>query len=606
MKKKYLLFLLFVLLFPSFVFAKTGEDLIYYVNQFENRYEAPSMMTEMINILGDLDLIEFDDETYRIYDKRNNKYMCTYDRNKHMLVTEEGIENSEDEFIFDVEEYCNNNDDETCEYFLDLFDRIIYDFSTKDFEPTDTIVVEFRHFYDLYFKSSELSYLLYEYVIHEGNDILDAESSKNACHWKQIYLKSKSGKHLMTLRETGIEEKGFILQDDVSELDNITLPISDELKEMYESYLGFPLPENYKYIKIVFVKESPNDIFIKSMKEKETSKNGSMLSKTSRFNSTINTNVSLLKEGDYVTYEVVLHNKSNNDLNIDLSNIVGEYIDYIVEYPNGKKIKANGEQTIYLKVLLKKDPEDAMIIDGSFIDSSNAKMLFSKTLENPKTYRNILIVLLLIVLLAVTLKSKKNKLALSVLAITVSLIGFMIPVKADDTSFININSKVNISNNLTYKGTDIESQKYLNRIYDEALSEIYNIKNFPDSKICDNSNRIFAHFDAEQIDTDKYKLTLKNFPSKESSLDVVLNISKGIDQATNRNKFVIEECRGNDDLYTKDFLEEYAYNRKRLTDSTKINEYINDLVCPEFSRRYLESPNSYDEIQLFLEQITTG
>lgn len=410
----------------------------------------------------------------------------------------------------------------------------------------------------------------------------------------------------MTLRETGIEEKGFILQDDVSELDNITLPISDELKEMYESYLGFPLPENYKYIKIVFVKESPNDIFIKSMKEKETSKNGSMLSKTSRFNSTINTNVSLLKEGDYVTYEVVLHNKSNNDLNIDLSNIVGEYTDYIVEYPNGKKIKANGEQTIYLKVLLKKDPEDAMIIDGSFIDSSNAKMLFSKTLENPKTYRNILIVLLLIVLLAVTLKSKKNKLALSVLAITVSLIGFMIPVKADDTSFININSKVNISNNLTYKGTDIESQKYLNRIYDEALSEIYNIKNFPDSKICDNSNRIFAHFDAEQIDTDKYKLTLKNFPSKESSLDVVLNISKGIDQATNRNKFVIEECRGNDDLYTKDFLEEYAYNRKRLTDSTKINEYINDLVCPEFSRRYLESPNSYDEIQLFLEQITTG
>ena len=249
----------------------------------------------------------------------------------------------------------------------------------------------------------------------------------------------------MTLRETGIEEKDFILQDDVSELDNITLPISDELKEMYESYLGFPLPENYKYIKIVFVKESPNDIFIKSMKEKETSKNGSMLSKTSRFNSTINTNVSLLKEGDYVTYEVVLHNKSNNDLNIDLSNIVGEYIDYIVEYPNGKKIKANGEQTIYLKVLLKKDPEDAMIIDGSFIDSSNAKMLFSKTLENPKTYRNILIVLLLIVLLAVTLKSKKNKLALSVLAITVSLIGFMIPVKADDTSFININSKVNIS-----------------------------------------------------------------------------------------------------------------------------------------------------------------
>ena len=217
------------------------------------------------------------------------------------------------------------------------------------------------------------------------------------------------------------------LGDDLSLKDNIYVDIDDKIRDYFSNSIGYDLPANYKNIKLILVKDDYDDVRITSFKLLEQHGGAYIINPLSFSPITLNSDISFLKDGDYVKTEIIVSNPTNEEYLFDEVN--NEYVSYTFEYDNEQKnIRPNGDTKVYLTIKYNNEsgivPDEVynngikndigiMGVENEIIEGDDA----INKVENPNTSSISLITLSIIIIvfgiLIITLLfvSKKSKYA---------------------------------------------------------------------------------------------------------------------------------------------------------------------------------------------------
>lgn len=166
----------------------------------------------------------------------------------------------------------------------------------------------------------------------------------------------------------------------------------------------------------------------------------------------------LMKEvGDTIEYKMIIKNASSEDYEFDKTsvNVDSDYIKYSFKTSDDSKIiKAGEEKEIILSVQYSKKVDDDDFVDGVYTDSKNIEVNLSgdntvsksNTISNPKTERQMYIVISIIIIISILIciilkKNKNTKLMALIIGMSIILpIGVCAICKGN----IKVNSSVEI------------------------------------------------------------------------------------------------------------------------------------------------------------------
>lgn len=224
-------------------------------------------------------------------------------------------------------------------------------------------------------------------------------------------------------------------------------------------------------------------ISISSIAIESKSDNVEELSEATVSGKSINLDLSMSNVGDYIEYELVVKNDSNEDYELDKTGLKlnSDYIDYSFETEDDSNIiKAKSTKTIYLKAEYKNEVPDDKFTSNTYND--NKTMVVNLSSDNPvitnpntKTQSYItLIVLLLLLSITTYIVLKKNKKKFMILIIGATII-IPVYVYALCKCEINIDSKIEITklNNFCFIYTGDPWTKIPIPYYDNESMEDY-------------------------------------------------------------------------------------------------------------------------------------
>lgn len=201
-------------------------------------------------------------------------------------------------------------------------------------------------------------------------------------------------------------------------------------------------------------------------------------------------NLSMSEVGDKIKYKAVIHNASNEDLELDKNSftINSNYIDYNISFEdNSNIVKSNLSKVVYLNIEYKKEIEIDKFSSGSYVENQIMVVnLVNKNdinelekLTNPKTgFKKYFIFVLFLIfceLLYLIYKKRKNILLLFLIIGIISSIPFSIYALCKYNYKISV--KVEITNN-SFTGTIYRYNKILIK-NGSNISKGYLIKNSP-------------------------------------------------------------------------------------------------------------------------------
>ena len=148
----------------------------------------------------------------------------------------------------------------------------------------------------------------------------------------------------------------------------------------------------------------------------------------------IKLNVNFVEKDDFIKYKIMINNTTDKDYLIEEKENDNDYIEYLYEFDDeNKMIEKNKKSTLYMTIQYRNEvPIDALRTEGSIVqqnvlsieldnkDEGNNNV--SSIVDNPKTKKSILSLILLsfILLITIILVKKKRKLAVFIL--------FLIPI----------------------------------------------------------------------------------------------------------------------------------------------------------------------------------
>lgn len=214
------------------------------------------------------------------------------------------------------------------------------------------------------------------------------------------------------------------------------------------------------------------NVNIKSIDLKEKTENVEELEKATFDNKKLDLNIKMNEVGDSITYKVLIENKTNEDYELDESNILlnSDYFKYSLD-TNDKIIKANTEREIELRIVYDKEVDNSKFENGVYTDNQDLAVSLSNdnVNRNPITQTNyvIMISFILLVILIISYviwKKKKNKQALMIL---LTVLFIPISVSALCKIDIEVESHVQIEKNLEFCVISFDYE------YGDTLSEEY-------------------------------------------------------------------------------------------------------------------------------------
>ena len=173
-----------------------------------------------------------------------------------------------------------------------------------------------------------------------------------------------------------------------------------------------------------------NNVVIESVTLKDKSADLLELSKPTINGMNLGFNLSFLNLGDKAKYEVIISNKSNKNYYIDNETKFNKsnYITYTYEFEDKdiKKIEPNSKLKMYITIEYSTQVPPSILSNGMYTEDNAMSMdLTDVILSNPKTYSNIILLLLVfITLIVITIikVSKKKKIGINLLLIGLLLI----------------------------------------------------------------------------------------------------------------------------------------------------------------------------------------
>ena len=194
-----------------------------------------------------------------------------------------------------------------------------------------------------------------------------------------------------------------------------------------------------------------NSIKIESINVKEKSGKVIENEKAKIIGNSINLNVYLIDVGDSISYDMIIKNTSEEDLELDTNNISisSDYVEYnVVSSDNSNVVPANSSKTMTVKIKYNNKVNDSSYQDGKYNDNKIMTLNISNdNTNNPFTNDLVFIYLLLfyISLFVFIVLFKKQKKVIVPIAVAILSIPFSI--NALCKSELTINSKILIEKN---------------------------------------------------------------------------------------------------------------------------------------------------------------
>ena len=243
------------------------------------------------------------------------------------------------------------------------------------------------------------------------------------------------------------------------------------------------------------------NVKIKAIYRKDKTENVEELSNPTIDNKKINLNLKMSEVGDSITYKVLVQNQTNEDYELNESNILvnSEFFKYTLD-TNDKVIKANTEKEIELKVVYNKEVDENKFVNGVYTDNQDLAVSLSNDNinTNPITKTNyvtiILFVLLMIQLILYFAWTKKTNSQTLILILTILLIP--ISTNALCKVDIQVESHVQIENIKEFCHFDGEKISFYKYHVGETIDQYFTehpelqapiIRDFvpnPDAQIC--------------------------------------------------------------------------------------------------------------------------
>ncbi|MBQ6476919.1 MAG: hypothetical protein IJI43_00560 [Bacilli bacterium] len=544
--KKVFFVLVLLLLMPIVVMAKVGPSaqnntkstIVVDFGKHRSVYAMSFEEMAAINYLFNKSIMSFNQDGC-IY-RDGKKLICTgSDRNTFTI--QEGI-GAQDNFTYDVSDnFCEQSDvDDLCEEILGNVRKIEVKFDGESVE-LDT----------LYFPVYDKSKFVSEPGSYFFEDIMYILMDDGMIDFKD------AGGHSLILNSNGDEIMSFSYQNDFDVLPEATIDDNMYFDVPSNWYGSYEFPSNIKYIKIDFVEDTSNlPVHIKKIELDST--NAKVNSYSSDYKLNVSSDVSFKYTGDYVKYKITLENNDDDDYKVSLGNVSNEYIDYIVDYPNGDRVvKANSETIVYLTIKYTKQVPEELFNNGEFRESKDIELnlvtgnnnSIKKTtniLKNPKTAGTLFMIILLIatdILVFKLVGFKKTTVTIILLTVMLSL---PLSVYALKTITVTVNSTINI----TYRDL---GKLYMNGVEVNLAGRGIDV--------CTDSNT-----DVVNIDDNNGNFTIRvNQPQPKTKAALFPNLI--IFGHSDNNKVIVDDVDFNSDITTIEAL-------KTINNIDKIKEYL--------------------------------
>ena len=202
------------------------------------------------------------------------------------------------------------------------------------------------------------------------------------------------------------------------------------------------------FVPFVFGAEN---VVIKSVKLEDKSPAAEELHEATFNGLNVNFDVKFVEVDDYVKYKIVLKNNSKKEYDVELSDLTNEHMEYKYDVGNNVTIKANSELTINTTITYKTAVTPEELQDGAYVENKEFTISLSGE-DNPKTGDiNIAIIIILLIIvfgfLYYKVDSKQTKLSFVIL---LGIVLIPLTIYAAEKLTVTINSKVTISEDITF------------------------------------------------------------------------------------------------------------------------------------------------------------
>ncbi len=264
-------------------------------------------------------------------------------------------------------------------------------------------------------------------------------------------------------------EPDFIVNPNADITYNTYFDIDDKFRNEFADYFHEEFPSNYKRT-ITLAKDDSeinNIVKIKSFKKKELAKEAILIAPPTYNILRAFSNVEFTTVGDYITYEMVVENNTDETYTFEKIPNSKDYILYDIQINNEEgKILPNADTTAYITIKYDKQPDDNMyekniyleerIIPLYILDKDGNRVALSASKDedpvNPNTTaKNIIIFVSIVVVSGVVsiilLKTKKQQWVAPF--VIVALMTIPVLINAEYNNNIELHSKVTIKKDIS-------------------------------------------------------------------------------------------------------------------------------------------------------------
>ena len=207
-----------------------------------------------------------------------------------------------------------------------------------------------------------------------------------------------------------------------------------------------------------------NNVVIESIKLEEKSKDLIELSKPTINGMNLGFDLAFLNKGDKAKYEVIISNNSNKDFYIDNQTKFNKsnYITYTYEFDDKeiKKIEPNSKLKMYITIEYTTLVPPQKLVNGMYTEDNEMSMdLTDVIITNPKTYSNIITLLLIfITLIVITIFKLKKKKRIGINLLLIGLLLIPITTYALERITIKATTKITIEEQRNKLASRFEGQ----------------------------------------------------------------------------------------------------------------------------------------------------
>ena len=265
-----------------------------------------------------------------------------------------------------------------------------------------------------------------------------------------------------------------------------------------------------------------DNITIKSVNLVDKSPDASLIEEPTFKGNTVNFDIHFSKVTDYLEYEVVIHNGTNDTYIIEEQSVVDDdkTFKYFTEIVDGKNTVKSGEDvTMVLGIKYDSKIDATKFVDGVFSEKNNASIVLTSAQVNPATKRGTIILTILIIGLLVSfilMVSISNKMK-ATLVLVLSVVSVPLIASALKSVTINVETKITIKNEemckfTTTKGSfsETEDLKEINTIVKNDEYKYHYLKTYTMKDISEkNENPVrdvffYAPYSREEFNDDSY------------------------------------------------------------------------------------------------------